>query len=72
MEKNIELSKELDLDIKVKEGKVELSLSSEMKGAGIALSVSLDPEYFGNKRAAAIPGQVDDAIIAMLIAALKK
>ena len=72
MEKNIELSKELDLDIKVKEGKVELSLSSEMKGAGIALSVSLDSEYFGNKLAAAIPGQVDDAIIAMLIAALKK
>ena len=72
MEVSKELGKELNLDIKIEGGKVILSVVADMKGVDVALSVSLEPEYFGNKLAAAIPGQIDDALIAMLIAALKK
>lgn len=72
MEVSKELSKELDLDIKVEEGKIKISVVADMKGVDVGLSVSLEPEYFGDKLAKAIPGQIDDAVIAMLIAALKK
>ena len=72
MEKEIELGKELDLALKVEDGKVKIVLSADTKGLGAEVSVSLSAEYFGQKLADAIPGQVDDAVIALIVAALKK
>lgn len=72
MDVSKELSKEINLDIKAEDGKVKISVIADMKGVDVGLSVALEPDYFGDKLAKAIPGQVDDAIIAMLIAALKK
>lgn len=72
MEVSKEIGKELDLDIKLEDGKVKIGVKADMKGVDVGLSVDLEPEYFINKLTAAIPGEVDNMLGQMLIAALKK
>ena len=72
MEVSKELGKELSLDIKLENGMVKIEVVADMKGVDVGLSVALEPEYFISKLTAAIPGEVDNMLGQMLIAALKK
>jgi hypothetical protein len=69
MEKPI--SSEVDLEIDVKEGKVVLAVKYDGKGADAKVEVALEGEYFLDKLAKAIPGEIDDLVIAALKGALK-
>lgn len=69
---NKPLGSEGNIELELKEGKLNLIASHNSKGAGVSLNVSLDSDYFIDKLAAVIPGQIDDAIFAILKAALKK
>jgi len=66
-----ELGTETDLEISFKEGKAVIAVKYDGKGADAAVSVALDSDYFLQKLAEAIPGEIDDAIIDMLRIALK-
>lgn len=63
---------EVNLDVKIKEGKLALTVTYDGKGADAAVTVSLEAEYFVQKLCAAIPGEVDDTLAAILVAAIKK
>jgi hypothetical protein len=71
MEKDIALGPEGQLVMKLEAGKVVISLSDVHASGSVSLSVSEDAGYFLDKLAALIPGQVDDAVIAVIKAALK-
>lgn len=72
MEIEKELSKEVDLKFSAENGKVGIIAGYEGKGGGAELKVYVSAEYFLNKLAEAIPGQIDDVIIAALKSALIK
>lgn len=67
---NKEISKEADLGLVFEEKKVKLKLAYAGKGAGAEVSVYVDSEYFIDLLAKAIPGELDDMILAGLKAAL--
>ena len=58
MDKDVQIAKEVDLKISVAAGKV-------------ILTVSVDSDMLLDELAAKIPGSVDDAVIAVIKAALK-
>jgi hypothetical protein len=58
-------------DLELVEGKLKLTVAYDAGGVEAGVSVALNPDYFLDKLAAVIPGQVDDAVIALLKAALK-
>lgn len=60
-----------ELSIKLEGGNIVLSASHSAKGSKVSLSVAVLPDYFLDKLAEIIPGQIDDSIILMLKAALK-
>lgn len=51
-------------------GKISLTGSEETKGVGIELTVSVDADYFLDQLALALPGTLDDAIIAVVKSAI--
>jgi hypothetical protein len=63
---------EVDLHVKVEEGKVKLSVVYGGAGADASVSVDLKAEYFVKKLTDAIPGEIDDQLAAMLLALLNK
>ncbi len=65
-----EISKEAKISMVFEDKKVKLVVSYEGLGAGANMSVFVDSEYFIDLLAEAIPGTLDDAILAMLKAAL--
>ena len=68
----VNLSKgEVDLDVAFKQGKLQLTVKYDGKGADASVTVALESEYFLRKLKAAIQGQVDDADINLLLAAMK-
>lgn len=71
MEKQIELSKELKLEIDVKEGKLLVMLAQEGAQGGAKLEGHISIDMLIDKLAEKIPGQIDDAIFAVLKQALK-
>lgn len=71
MEKDIALGPEGQLVMKLEGGKVVISLSDVHASGSVSLSVSEDAGYFLDKLAALIPGTIDDALIAVIKAALK-
>lgn len=71
MEKDIQLSKELELKMELKDGKIQLSAVYSGDQAGAQMGVTLDPALFIDHLAALIPGKVDDALFEVLKAALK-
>jgi len=71
MEVTKELGSELGFDVKIEDSKVKIKVSYDGKGADAAIEVALEAEYFLDKLAEAIPGQVDDMVIAALKGALK-
>ena len=72
METQILQKGEVAVDVAFKAGKVVLSSKYDGKGADVTLSLELESDYFLDKLAAAIPGQVDDAVIALIKGALAK
>lgn len=66
-----ELGSEGDLELKLVGGNLVLSVSHSSSGANANLNVSIKTDYFLDKLAAAIPGQIDDTIIALMKSALK-
>lgn len=67
-----ELSSETDLKVEIIAGDVHLSVEHASKGVGASLGVKISTDYFLDKLAAAIPGEIDDAVIAMIKAAAKQ
>jgi len=59
------------LSLKMESGKLKLSVEYGGGGVSGSVGVSVDSDYFIDKLAAAIPGQIDDAILALIKAALK-
>lgn len=74
MEKTIaEITKgEVVLDVKLVTGKLVITTKYDGKGANAGVYLELEADYFLDKLAAAIPGQMDDAVIAMIKGLLKK
>lgn len=58
-------------DLDIKEGDLVLKVVHDSKGLDAELNVRVDSGYFIDKLAEKIPGQVDDAILQVLKAALK-
>lgn len=72
MEKVILDGKELDVKIEFKEGKLALIVQDEGKQGGGQIELHLSTDALLDKLAAAIPGTLDDAVIAIVKEALKK
>jgi hypothetical protein len=66
-----ELGSEGNLKLEVVEGKVKLTLKYDSKGLDADVVLLLESEYFVDKLAAAIPGQIDDLLLDLLKKALK-
>lgn len=69
---NKEISKEAKVDVEFKDAKLNITFSYEGAGAGVSVVGSVSADYLLDKLAAAIPGQVDDAIIAVMKMAISK
>jgi len=65
------LGSEGELQLEIKEGDLMLSVSHASKGVAASLSARMSSEYFMDKLKEAIPGEIDDAIIDLIKAALK-
>ena len=65
------LGQEGKMEIKFEDGKALVTVSYEGKGGGASMTAFANAEYFLDKLAEAIPGQVDDMIISALKAAVK-
>jgi len=65
------LGSEGELKLELKEGKLLLHVNHNSKGMSAGLELNIDPDYFMDKLAEAIPGKIDDAILEMIKAALK-
>jgi len=66
-----DFGKEAGVDLELKDGKLRLVVQYDGSGADARLYVDLMPDYFLDKLAAVIPGEIDDMIIAALKGALK-
>lgn len=66
-----ELGKEAKYDVKIDKGNIIVTVSYDGKGADAQFSFTLEGEYFLTKLKKAIPGEIDDAIINLLIGAFK-
>lgn len=62
---------EVDLKVVVEKGVVKLEVKYDGAGANAGMYVELEADYFLDKLAAAIPGQIDDSVIGLIKAALK-
>lgn len=67
-----QIGAEAHVKVAFSKGKISLVGSDEMKGVGVHLGVDVSADYFLDQLAAAIPGQIDDAIIGVLKAALNQ
>ena len=72
MEKSLEVSKELDVKIEVKEGKIILVGDYEGKIGGAKLELSVSTDQLIDAICAKIPGEIDNKLGELLKAALKK
>ena len=72
MEKSLEVSKELDVKIEIKEGKVILIGDYEGKLGGVELKLSVNAEKLIDAIVAKTDNTIDDKIGELLKAALKK
>lgn len=66
-----QLGHEAGYDIELVDGSLKISSKYEGKGGGAQVSVFIKAEYFLDKLAEAVPGKIDDAVIALLKGALK-
>lgn len=68
--KLVEFNKgEMDLDLVFVDGKLRFTFGYDGKGVDAGIYVDAEPDYFLDKLAEAIPGDIDDKVIALLKAA---
>lgn len=72
MEKSVEVSKELEVKIEVKEGKIILIGDYEGKLGGAKLELHVGTDQLIDAITAKIPGEIDNKLGELLKAALKK
>ena len=72
MEKSVEVSKELEVKIEVKEGKIILIGDYEGKLGGVELKLSVSTDQLIDAITAKIPGEIDNKLGELLKSALKK
>lgn len=72
MEKAVEVSKELEVKIEVKEGKIVLIGDYEGKLGGAELKLSVSTDQLIDAITAKIPGEIDNKLGELLKSALKK
>lgn len=68
---NEQIGAEAKVDVKVEKGVIRVEFAYDGKGGGAGLFATISTDYFLDKLAAAIPGQIDDAVIGIIKAALK-
>lgn len=66
-----QISPEAKAKVEIVEGKLKLSANLDTQGVDAVVSVAVDTDYFIDELAKKIPGQIDDAIFAVLKTALK-
>lgn len=71
MEKDLVLGPEAKAVLKIEGGKVLLSIQYDGVQASASAGISLDVDQFATLLKDAIPGKVDDAVIDVLVAAMK-
>lgn len=71
MEKDIALGPEGQLALKLEDGKLVIEVKHVHASGEVSVVAKEDAGYFMDKLAALIPGQLDDAIIALIKGALK-
>lgn len=71
----MEIEKAIGTEGKVKlalvGGKLAITGAYDGQGADVTLTIAVEPEYFVDELAKIIPGQVDDAVFAVLKTMLK-
>jgi len=72
MEKEINIGQEASFSVKVEDGLVKLEIKHDGSDAVSGAFIHLKPEALVKKITDAIPGQVDDQLGLLLLAALKK
>lgn len=72
MEKSVEVSKELEVKIEIKEGKIVLIGDYEGKLGGVELKLSVNADQLIDAIVAKTDNTIDDKIGELLKAALKK
>lgn len=68
---NKQISPEAKALVEITEGKLQLSAALDTGGVDAVVAVSVEVDYFIDELAKKIPGQIDDAIFAVLKNALK-
>ena len=68
---NKDISTEVNAEIKFVEGNIVIQGNYDGKGLGATVAVKMKTEYFLDKLAEAIPGELDDKLLDMLKVALK-
>lgn len=68
---NKQISPESKALVEIKDGKLQLSAVLDTGGVDANVAVAVEVDYFIDELAKKIPGQIDDAIFAVLKTALK-
>lgn len=68
---NEQISKESNVKVEIVAGKIEIAAGLDTSGADVSAKIVVDVDYFLDKLAEKIPGQIDDAVISIFKAALK-
>ncbi len=68
---NKQISPDAKALVEIKEGKLQLSAVLDTGGVDANVAVAVEVDYFIDELAKKIPGQIDDAIFAVLKTALK-
>jgi len=68
---NKQISPESKALVEITEGKLKLSAALDTGGVDANVAVAVEVDYFIDELAKKIPGQIDDAIFAVLKTALK-
>lgn len=66
-----QLGPEAKVKVVIEKGKLGLAVELDTKGIDGKVALFVDSEYFIDELAKAIPGKLDDAILAVLKSALK-
>lgn len=68
---NKQISPEANAKVEIVAGKIQLIAALDSQGVDANVAVAVEVDYFIDELAKKIPGQIDDAIFAVLKTALK-
>lgn len=66
-----EIGKEAFVTVELSEGKIVIKSELNSSGLGAGVMATIETDYFLDKIAEKIPGQIDDAVLAVFKSALK-